>query len=440
MKRNALFALSIPFALSALYACRAEAPQELKPRVLISTDIGGTDPDDNQSMAHLMMYTDKIQLEGIVSTPFSGQGSADEIRRMIDLYELDFPKLVAHAPELATPGYLRSITKQGARGAAPWEGYAAPTEGSEWIVECARKESNQPLYVLAWGGLEDVAQALHDAPDIASRIRVYWIGGPNKKWGANPYAYIAANFPDLWFIENNASYYGFFSKTDMPDQINPSDYHERYIAGAGHLGADFKNYYQGQVKMGDTPSLLYVMDGDPADPTGESWGGSFERFAYSPRVVFDRATTLADTVAYCSVVEFRFEGPVQAKPAGTVCFWMDVPYGSRGEVQRWPGYYLGEQRYAIRYIPKVAETLTYTFVPVDGLELDFAQGEGALVAVNFFPGKRQATDYKLGANWYTDRSDTALYDGKIQGGRTTSKWRKAALEDWAERLEWLREQ
>ena len=39
------------------------------------------------------------------------------------------------------------------------------------------------------------AQALHDAPDIAPKIRVYWIGGPNKKWGVNGYCYIVENFP-----------------------------------------------------------------------------------------------------------------------------------------------------------------------------------------------------------------------------------------------------
>lgn len=77
-------------------------------------------------------------------------------------------------------------------------GYATPTEGSEWIVRCARRHAKEtetgkreaPLYVLVWGGLEDVAQALHDAPDIAQRIRVYWIGGPNKKWSVNAYVYI----------------------------------------------------------------------------------------------------------------------------------------------------------------------------------------------------------------------------------------------------------
>jgi hypothetical protein len=31
---------------------------------------------------------------------------------------------------------------------------------------------------LVWGGLDDVAQALHDAPEIQDKLRIYWIGGP----------------------------------------------------------------------------------------------------------------------------------------------------------------------------------------------------------------------------------------------------------------------
>jgi hypothetical protein len=29
------------------------------------------------------------------------------------------------------------------------------------------------------------------------------------------------------------------------------------------------------IKMGDTPSVLYLLNGNPEDPEGESWGGSF---------------------------------------------------------------------------------------------------------------------------------------------------------------------
>src|SRR5215510_9222667 len=116
-----------------------------------------------------------------------------------------------------------------------------------------KKKSSQPLWVLVWGGLEDLAQALHDAPEIQSKIRVYWIGGPNKKWSANSYAYIFEHFPNLWFIEVNSSYYGLFSNNGMPDSVKTSSYYDRYINNVGYMGKDFKNYYSGNVKMGDTP-------------------------------------------------------------------------------------------------------------------------------------------------------------------------------------------
>jgi hypothetical protein len=69
------------------------AQQTSKPRVLVSTDIGGTDPDDNQSLAHLLMYSEMFDLEGLVSSPSFGDGSTSEIYRMIDVYEKDLPKL-----------------------------------------------------------------------------------------------------------------------------------------------------------------------------------------------------------------------------------------------------------------------------------------------------------------------------------------------------------
>lgn len=89
-----------------------------KYRVLISTDIGGTDPDDNQSLAHLMMYSDEFQLEGLVSSPSFGSGSAKEILHMIDVYEKDYPVLKRHADVMA-PDDLRPLDIRNQK----WNGY-----------------------------------------------------------------------------------------------------------------------------------------------------------------------------------------------------------------------------------------------------------------------------------------------------------------------------
>ncbi len=400
-----------------------------KHRVLISTDIGGTDPDDNQSMAHALMYTDCFDLEGLVSSPSYGSGNKEEILRMIDLFEKDLPKLSKHIKGLTTPDKLRAMTKQGRKCAAPYCGYTTATEGSDWIIECARRKDKRPLWVSVWGGLDDVAQALHDAPDIADKIRVYWIGGPNKKWSTNSYAYIVKNFPNLWIIEDNAAYRGFITQNKVKDKYN-AGYYDAYLKGAGHLGADFINYYKGIPKMGDTPALLYVMDGDPYDPQGESWGGSFEPTSRSARPVFYRPTTEKDTVPIYSIIELHVKGPVNNDIApDSVCFQLDI----RNQI--WDGFYLGNGDYVVRHSTYYTGTLPYKITShIPG----FPQYEGAITVENIWPGREYPTDYKVGPDWYTDKSASELFWHDLQGAETVYKWRQAAMEDWGNRLKYLK--
>lgn len=271
----------------------SQNPVPQKPPIIISTDIGGTDCDDYQSVVHLLMYSDLFDIEGIISNPSFGTSAKGEILRMIDYYEEDFPSLQKNYPNLMTPSNLRKITKEGRIGLTPYKGYGEPTEGSKWIIRQAReKNGNRPLWILAWGTLEDVAQALHDAPDIESNIRVYFIGGPNKKWGVNSYSYIVENFPNLWIIECNGSYFGFITykkwvTEEYGGEYYGFGYYDNVIKGAGKMAEDYINHCNGNVKMGDTPSLLYMMDGDPEDPIKESWGGSFIKIKYSSRRIID---------------------------------------------------------------------------------------------------------------------------------------------------------
>ncbi len=47
-------------------------------RVIVSTDIGGTDFDDFQSLVHVLLYADGLDLEGLVSSPY-GPGHKEHI-------------------------------------------------------------------------------------------------------------------------------------------------------------------------------------------------------------------------------------------------------------------------------------------------------------------------------------------------------------------------
>ena len=49
--------------------------KDYKPRVIISTDIGGKDPDDYQSLVHYLLYTDIVKTEALISSPPFIRGS-----------------------------------------------------------------------------------------------------------------------------------------------------------------------------------------------------------------------------------------------------------------------------------------------------------------------------------------------------------------------------
>lgn len=399
-----------------------------KPRIIISTDIGGTDPDDFQSMIHYLMYADRFKTEGLISSPY-GNGRKEHILEMIAVYEQDFRKLKQHA-EFPEPDFLRSITKQGAVSFAPHKGWSEPSEGSQWIVQKANAASDQPLWVLVWGGLEDLAQALHDAPEIEQKIRVYWIGGPNKKWSVHAYLYIARNFPNLWMIEANSTYRGWFIDDDAKEGFGNKTFFENSIKDKGVMGTAFGNYYNGEIKMGDTPSLVYLLSGEAEKPQGESWGGSFIPLPYSAYRFFSRQTNMMDTVPSYSVIEWTFTGHVPGKKAKESSIWMEI------DGQRIDGFYEGNGVFKIRFVPKRADTWKYT-IHCDVLSLH--GGKGEFVSANPWPGKDHPSNIKLNS-WWTDHSDVDNFLGKYQGAKTVSKWRKVFLADWALRFGWLEEE
>ena len=427
--RNILFGIRLVFMVLIQVAdlFSQGTASSLGHRVIISTDIGGTDPDDFQSMIHFLMYADRFQTEGLIASPY-GDGRKRHIMDMIALYAKDYPKLKRHG-NFPEPWALRQVTKQGALSIAPRKGWDAPTEGSEWIIKMAQKDDDHPLWILVWGGLEDVAQALHDAPEIQDRIRVYWIGGPNKKWSVNAYAYIVENHGDLWMIEANATYRGWFMDEESPAKLTNQAYFDHFIRGRGAMGKDFRNYYDGILKMGDSPSLVYLMDGNPDDPLGESWGGQFTLLDHSAKFEFRRHTSLDDTICAYAVLEWYLEGPKLNIPPDSACMTVDIWN------QKWPGYYLGDGIYTFRYASKKPEIGTYKISsPIEELH-----GQtGQYVSITPWPGTIGSHHYQLGSYWFSDSSEPADFIGVQQGANTVSKHREKILLDWAERWSWLK--
>ncbi|MGE3821030.1 MAG: DUF1593 domain-containing protein [Isosphaeraceae bacterium] len=391
-----------------------------RPRVVISTDIGGTDPDDFQSMVHLLLYADVLDVEGIVSSPY-GPGRKEHVLRVIDAYERDHPRLTAHSARYPRPDALRAITKQGAVDRAGPPGFGSPTEGSEWIVQCARRDDPRPLHVLIWGGIEDLAQALHDAPDVLPRLRVYFIGGPNKMWSVDAYDYVQRNHPNLWIIEANATYRGWFVGGDQRGEWGNERFVTERVAGRGALGAFFATQLGGKIKMGDSPSVGYLLRGTPEDPSRPSWGGRFVRVWDGRKTVFDRLTTPEDQAEVFGVVEFALAVPEgMTRDHSTQVIFdgrVPVPASIDGRALRF------------RFSPRDAKVWSYE------IRSDFPGIDGRRGAFRAVPPPVERTSRPSASHphWWTDDPDPAAAEGVHPGARSVSQWRVDFLRDFAER-------
>ncbi|MBN2312331.1 MAG: DUF1593 domain-containing protein [Sedimentisphaerales bacterium] len=390
-------------------------------RVLVSTDIGGTDPDDFQSMVHLLVYADLFDIEGLISSPY-GPGRKEDILKVIDCYAKDYANLKTYSDTYPTPEALRAITRQGETLMAPYAGVRRPTEGSEWIVRCARQVDLRPLHVLIWGGIEDLAQAMHDAPDILSKLRVYWIGGPNKKWSPDAYQYIVDHHPDLWIIEANATYRGWFVGGNQSGQWSNSGFVAKYVAGKGALGDFFNTQLGGTIKMGDTPSVGWLLFGHTSDPTQPGWGGQFVPAWERPHVVFHRLTTATDRIEQFCIFELVL--PVGEKMPANPEASMLI------ENQSLVGDFDMEGSVRFRFSPKAGKTYSYK-IQSNIPSLNGKTGE----LTSYIPPPEAALQPSPRlSNWWTDDPSPEFAEGQHIGAKTVSYWREDFLRDFAGRM------
>lgn len=392
-------------------------------RVIVSTDIGGTDPDDFQSMVHLFVYADSFDLEGLISSPF-GPGRKSDILSVIDQYERDYPKLKTHSNRYPAPHALREIAKQGETEAADASGVGKSTEGSQWIIQCAQRADQRPLHVLVWGGIEDLAQALHDAPEILPKLRVYWIGGPNKKWSVDAYNYIEQHHPQLWIIEANATYRGWFVGGNQTGEWGNQGFVARHIAGHGALGKYFNTHLKGIIKMGDTPSVARLLKGQSDDPQQPSWGGKFVRIWDGRKTIFDRLTTEADQAEVFGVTEFILPKPdgFTAKHTAAMVFNNGVPVANAA---------IEGDQLRFRFSARDAKLWSYV-IKSDWPTLDGQSGSFNAVPP---PASRTNQPSKLHPNWWIDDPDPATAEGVHPGAKSVNMWREEFLNDFAKRMQ-----
>jgi len=159
-------------ALAAV--AQIEAPTE-QCRMIVLTDIGN-EPDDSQTMCRLMLYSNEIDIEGLIATTSvhrSGEVNPQMISRIVEAYGKVRPNLLLHKTDFPAAESLLKLIKSGSTEyGMKGVGKGMDTEGSEWIIRCIDKDDARPLWITVWGGANTLAQALWKLKNTREKVEV----------------------------------------------------------------------------------------------------------------------------------------------------------------------------------------------------------------------------------------------------------------------------
>ena len=301
---GALLASSPPVAGRQTAGAAAGGSQYVDPfsprqRVVVMTDIAN-EPDDQMSLVRFLLYSNQFDVEGLVATTSTWLKTGprpDVILSVLDAYEQVQPNLLKHAPGFPAAADLRKLVAAGqsAYGMAS-VGADKMTPGAELILRAAGRQDPRPLWVLAWGGTNTLAQALVTArasrtagevEAVVSRLRVYAIADQDDSG-----AWLRREFPNLQYIaspapQNGEEYYLatwtgisgdlFYKNAPGADFSTFTDqWINANIRSRGPLGKLYP--YPCCIHEGDTPSFLNLIDNGLAgamSPAFGGWGGRY---------------------------------------------------------------------------------------------------------------------------------------------------------------------
>lgn len=273
----------------------AAAPQ--KSRLIVLTDIEA-DPDDTMSMVRLMLYSNEINIQGLIATTSCWKKTSvapESIKHVIQAYGKVQSNLNRNAAGFPAADAIMGKVKSGlAKYGMEGVGAGKDSEGSDWLIKVLEENDDRPLWVSVWGGVNTLAQALYEikktktpaeADRLIAKLRVYTISDQDDSG-----LWIRTNFPNLFFIVSPGDDYGhatWSAINTVVDGINNEKISNAWLAQNiqqkhGPLGATYPDVAYGME--GDTPSWLNLIPNGlsvPEHPEWGGWGGRYE--LYQPK-------------------------------------------------------------------------------------------------------------------------------------------------------------
>lgn len=292
---------SVVAASLCLGATQADAAEPVghsaaKSRLIVLTDIGN-EPDDSESMVRLLLYSNEIDIEGLVAAT-SRHLPAHPHREMIDeriaAYAQVLPNLRAHDARYPDATVLAGRVRVGSPVyGMSGVGRGKDTAASRLIIEAVDRPDPRPVWVAAWGGAADLAQALwtvratrsaKELDRFVSKLRVYTISDQDD---AGPWA--RAYFPKLFWVTSihgftryqHATWLGISSPAPGADgDVVGKPWLAENIRAKGPLGALYPP--PAYIMEGDTPSFLNLIANglnQPERPDWGGWGGRYDKLS-----------------------------------------------------------------------------------------------------------------------------------------------------------------
>jgi len=258
------------------------------------------EPDDGQSLIRLLLYTNELDLEGLVASSNLGHGQTvrpELLHEAIDAYAAVRPNLLLHSPDYPTADALHGLVRAGQPVAAPevpvFEsiGEGKDTDASAWIIEVADRPDPRPLWVAVWGGSADLAQALwtvretRTAAELAAFLAKLRVHASYDQDSTG--AWLKETFPGLFYLTRGHGIRGMYRGGDT--SLMSSEWVRTHIHGHGALGDLYPDYDGGDIwwrmlgrvrgiKEGDTPTYLGLVPNGLNKPDELAWGGWGGRF------------------------------------------------------------------------------------------------------------------------------------------------------------------
>jgi len=289
----------VPAAVACAGVSAGDSPRTDRPnRLIVLTDIGA-EVDDTESMVRLLLYSDVIDIQGLIATTSTWKRtsvSPELIQAVIGAYSKVHSNLVKHDANYPPAEALDALVKRGLpEYGMKGVGSGKDSEGSDWIIRTLDRNDDRPLWISVWGGVNTLAQALYklrstrpaaEADRLVGKLRVYAISDQDD---SGPW--IRKNFPSLVYIVTPGGDYGSATWTGISAVIPGIDnttisnkwLAERIQQGHGPLGAAYPDVAYGME--GDTPSWLGLIPNGLSDPEHPEWGGWGGRYElYRPEV------------------------------------------------------------------------------------------------------------------------------------------------------------